>query len=360
MTYHTLSNTDLSISRIVLGCWAFAGGSNWGDQDRTVSIRTIHAARDGGISTLDTAIGYGNGVSQQVVGEAIKGHRSEYVVLDKIPQGKARYADAIDTAETCLKNLGTDYIDLLQLHWANREVPFDETLRAAEKLKTDGKIRHFGVCNFGPKQLEAILRGTHEAGNRDAVAAEPDAPVAPEPVADVGEQIAVASNQVAYSLLFRAVELEILPQCRERGIDLLAYSPLLQGLLTGKFASADDVPEGRARTRHFSSARGQVRHGESGREGRTFAAVEAVVRIAEEAGVPPADVALAWVLAKQGFAAAICGARSAEQVATNIRAAETELSTDVIKAVDKATEDLKHALGPNADMWQGGPNSRIE
>lgn len=331
MTRYSLSNTDLSISRIILGCWAFAGGLNWGEQDKAASIRTIHAACDAGIHTLDTAIAYGNGASQQVVGEAIKGRRSDYIILDKIPQDKASYADSLVTVERCLSNLGTDYIDLLQLHWANPEVPIDETLRAAEKLKADGKIRHFGVCNFGAKQLTAVPA---------------DAPI--------------ASNQVSYSLLFRAVEFEILPQCRARGIDMLAYSPLLQGLLTGKFASADEVPEGRARTRHFSTDRPQARHGEPGCEAETFVAVAAVVKIAEKAGLAPADVALAWVLAQDEFAGAICGARSVEQVETNVRAADTKLAADVMEALDSATDDLKQALGPNADMWQGRTKSRTE
>ena len=141
-----------------------------------------------------------------------------------------------------MKALKTERIDLLQLHWPNHELPLDETVKALTELRDEGKIRAFGVSNFGKRDLDEML----------------------------SYSALVASNQLPYNLLWRAIEYEILPFCLEKNVPVLCYSPIMQGLLTGKFHTADEVPEDRARTRHFSSSRVQTRHLEAGLESENF------------------------------------------------------------------------------------------
>ena len=321
MKYFNLPEGE-KVSRIILGCWAFAGGANWGHQDESDSIETIHAALDLGINTLDTALVYGNGLSQKIVGKAIRDRRSEVVIYDKIPQARLGYDDAIATVEECLSNLGIETIDVIQIHWSNPDIPMEETIRAIEKLKSDGKIRYFGVCNFGPKQMESLLRYA-------------------KPI----------SNQVAYSLIARAIEFDIQPLCHSQSIDILAYSPLMQGLLTGKYRTVEDVPAGRMRTRHFSGERSDARHGGPGYEEQTFKAIGDFVRICEREGLEPADVALAWILHQPSLAATICGARNVEQVQKNVKGAEDRLSDDLLRQLEGISDPLKEQMGSNADLW---------
>ncbi len=332
MTYTTLSGTDLSVSRIILGSWTFAGGMNWGDQSDKESIRAVHAAADQGITTIDTALGYGDGKAEEVVGKAIADRRGDFIILDKIPEGMAGYDSSIKAAEQCLKNLGTDYIDLLQLHWDNPDVPVAETLRAALKLRQEGKIRHFGVCNFGVQQMRQL---------------------------DTVGELRITSNQLPYSLLARSIEYGIQPECERRGLSMLAYSPIAQGLLAGKFGSADEVPGGRARTRHYSSERPNARHGEAGCEEETFGAIARVADICQSRNIAMSSVALAWVLHQPMLAAAIVGARNDEQTAHNAAAVEIKLDEQFIRSLNAATQTVKERLGDNPDLWQAGENSRI-
>ncbi len=217
---------------------------------------------------------------------------------------------------------------MYQLHWPSRQVPFADTWAAMEELVEEGKVRVGGVSNFGPLDLGDLLQVGH-----------PDV------------------NQVAYNLLFRAIEYEIRPLCEREEVGILCYSPMAQGLLTGKFASADEVPEGRARTRLFSGDRPEVRHGEGGAEEEAFAAIAEVRAIADEMGEPMADVALAWLLRQPAVACVLAGMRNPEQARANARAAELELPDEVVERLTAVTEPLKEKLGPNPDMWQG--ESRI-
>ena len=165
-------------------------------------------------------------------------------------------------------------------------------------------------------------------------------------------------NQLAYNLLFRAIEFEIAPMCVEHEISVLCYSPIAQGLLTGKFATPDEVPAGRARTRHFSAERENVRHGEEGAEEETFAAIAEIRAVADELGAPMHHVAMAWLLRRPGVACVLAGMRNREQALDNAAAAELELPDEVVERLNAVTEPLKQKLGPNADMWQG--DSRIQ
>ena len=159
-------------------------------------------------------------------------------------------------------------------------------------------------------------------------------------------------------MLWRAIENEVQPICVENDIGIICYSPLCQGLLTGKFASVDDVPEGRARTRLCSKDRPNARHEEAGCEAAVFRALDEIRAICESIGEPMGKVALAWLLAQDAVTSVIAGARNAEQATQNAQAAEVDLTEDVIEKLAQATEPVKRHIGTNADMWQ--TDSRME
>ena len=323
MEYRPIAGGQLKVSTVCLGCWALVGDATWGPQDKSDAIATIRAALDAGINFLDTAEGYGGGYSERLIGEALGADRDKVVLGSKVSRAHLAPADLTAACEGSLKNLGADRIDVYHIHWPSREVPVDETVRAMESLIDAGKIGHVAVSNFGPAGLDEIV---------------------PHAVPVV--------NQLPYSLLWRAIEYEILPACRSASVPATCYSPLMQGLLTGKFASASDVPEGRRRTRLFSSAQPQARHGQSGAEDETFTAVAAIVDLARRAGLDPGAMSLAWLLGQDGVVSVIAGARRPGQVRANAAAGDVSLPADVARRLTEITDPLKAKLGPNADMWQ--------
>ena len=324
MQYTTLGKTDISISRIAMGCWIFAGGANWGPQEEAGSIGTVHAAMDAGINFFDTAEGYqGDDYSETVLGKALADRRDKAIVATKAGGRSMSAQKLTEACENSLQRLNTDYIDLYQIHWPSREVPLDETIGALERLKEQGKIRVIGVSNFG--------------------------------VADMSDFLATSrceTNQLPYSLLWRAIEYSITQKCIDEEVGVLCYSPLQQGLLTGRYASADEFPQGRARTRIFSTDRPDARHGEPGCETEAFAAIEKIGAICDKIGQPMSRVAVAWLMQQSGVNSVIAGARTAEQIQETAQAAEPDLSTEIIAELNAATDELKEKMGPNPDPWQ--------
>jgi aryl-alcohol dehydrogenase-like predicted oxidoreductase len=325
----TLPRTDLEVSRVAMGCWALAGDMTWGPQDEAAGIAGIHAALDAGINFFDTAELYGDGTSEAMLGKALRGSRDRAVIASKFSPEHAPAEEVVAACERSLEFLETDRIDLYQMHWPSREVPWEETWAAMERLRDAGKIRHLAVSNFGIRDLDDLI--------------------------EIGLPVA---NQLPYNLLVRSIEYEILPRCIEREIGVLCYSPLQHGLLTGKFPTADDVPEGRARSRHFSSERRLTRHGEPGCEEATFAAIDRLREISEGLGRTPSDVAMAWLLAQPGISSVLVGIRSPEQARVNALAADLQLDDATLAALNEATDPVKQALGRNPDMWEGSEKSR--
>jgi myo-inositol catabolism protein IolS len=323
MHYRRLANTEMDASTVAFGCWAIVGGFNWGHQEERDSLAALRAAYEEGINLFDSAEGYGNGRSEQLLGRALGDVRDQIIIATKVSPSHFEADELRAACERSLRNLNTDWIDLYQLHWPNRNIAVEETLGLLEALKTEGKVRAYGVSNFGPQDLGECLAAGY----------------------------AISSNQLAYNMLFRAIEYEVLPLCVQEGISVLCYSALMQGLLTGKFATPDQVPVDRARTRHYSGGRSLAHHAETGAETETFGAVAEIRHIAQKLGQPMANVSVAWLLAQQGVTSAIVGGRNAEQVRSNARAADLNLSDDVIAALSRATEPLKQKLGPNTDMW---------
>jgi len=322
MKYRKLNNS-IEISEIILGCWALGGGYTWGEQDDKASIDTIHAALDLGVNTFDTAEFYSGGHSEEVLGQGLLSNRDKAVIMTKVWVENMSKEEIRKSCEQSLKRLQTDYIDLYLIHWPNREVQLEETLRAMENLKAEGKVRALGVCNFGPQDLgEAV---------------------------DISE---ITANQLAYSLLFRAAEYEMLNACIRSNVSVLAYSSLAQGLLTGKYSSAEQVDDERARIRFYSKERPGTVHDEPGYEQQVFESIDAIRGICADIGAPMSSLAVAWVLQQQGVAAALVGARTPEQFKGNVEAVDLELSAEVIERLNAATDQVKKAMGPNADMWR--------
>jgi aryl-alcohol dehydrogenase-like predicted oxidoreductase len=324
--YRKLGRSGVTVSAIAMGCWGIGGDWTWGAQDQEVTNATVRGALDLGVNLYDNAEGYADGGSEVALGIALKGRRHEAIIATKVSDNHLAPSDVFAACEGSLGRLQTDYIDLYQLHWPSRAVPLVETLGALDELKREGKVREVGVCNFGVGDLSDLL------------ALEPPA--------------RAVTDQLPYGLLWRAIEDAILPRCRAAGLGVLAYTPLAQGLLTGKFRSADEVPEGRARTRHFAGSRPKSRHGEPGAEMETFEAIAAIRRICERAGLPMTQVAIAWVLAQPGVSSVLVGARRPEQIQENARAAEVKLDPGLVRELTAATEALKAKLGPNPDEYQ--------
>lgn len=322
MQYRKLPETGVEVSVIALGSWAFAGGGNWGPQDDRDSIATVHAALSHGINLIDTAEAYGDGYSEEVLGRALEGRREDVVIATKPSSERGRPEEIVEGCNESLKRLKTDYIDLYQQHWPNRDVPFEETMHGFQRLKEQGKIRAFGVCNYGPNDLSALL-----------------------PI------LKPATNQVAYSLIWRAIEHEVQPTCEEQGIGILPYSPIAQGLLTGKYRSADEVPDGRARTKHFSRSRPNARHGLEGAEQATFDAIAAVGEIAEKYDRTMLDVSIGWLLSRPAVTSVLAGARTPDQLKSNAAAGEKSLPEQIVNELSHATHDLREKLGADPDPW---------
>ena len=329
MRYTTLGRTNITVSVVAMGCWAFSGGWRWGHQDDADSTSAVRTALDVGVNLFDTAEAYGDGYSELILGQALEGRRHEAVIATKVSPAYLS-SDAVPQAcERSLRRLNTDYIDLYQIHWPSRSVPLAETMEALERLREQGKVRAIGVSNFGVQDLSDLLA--------------------------IGR---CETDQLPYNLLCRAIEYKIRQKCAEEEIGILCYIPLQQGILTGRFSSADEVPEARARTRHFSKARPRSRHGEPGCEDETFAAVERIRRITERIHEPMARVAIAWLLQQSGVTSVIAGARNPDEIRQNAEAADLELSPQAIRELTEATEEVKRTLGPNPDMWQSASRFR--
>jgi aryl-alcohol dehydrogenase-like predicted oxidoreductase len=329
MQYRLLGNSNIEISPVAFGSWGIGGGLMWdGKTERSAAVRTLRGALDAGITLFDTAPAYGDGRSEELIGEAFADRRSRVVIATKLSPPDISPERVRPAVEASLRRLRTDYIDLLQQHWPAEDGRDDAVLAELFRLREEGKVHEVGVSNFGP----AELRTADRFGG-------------------------VVSDQLPYNLLFRAIEFAILPAAAERNMGILAYSTLLHGLLAGKYSTPEEVPAGRARTRHFSTGRPHARHGESGHEEATFAALRRIRELAGEAGIPMKDLALAWLLQRPQVSAVLVGARSPEQAADNARAAEIALSADLVRQLEAATDPLKEAMGPNPDMWQS--DSRV-
>lgn len=306
MKYRTLPGSDLQLSAIGFGCWAI-GGKWWGDDvDDKRSIAAVHAALDHGINWFDTAPLYGYGHADEILVKALGKRRHEVVIATKVgvrcdPKiSDHAYSDLspdhiVADCEASLRRLGLETIPLLQVHWpCERETPLEATLEALMALRDGGKIREFGLCNYGTRPLEAALA------------------YAPE----------LRSLQTPYSMLRREFEYglrEVVAPADEDGrrqqhLGVLAYETLCRGLLSGKFKALTQFPTT------------DLRHNDERFREPAWSRIQPLIQALQTVGakldVPPASLAVAWVLRQPGISVAIVGAKRPEQVAEHVRALE--------------------------------------
>ncbi len=316
--------SGIEISPMGIGCWSYGGGDYWGPQAQSDVTAVANAALDAGINFFDTAEGYNNGRSEEALAVALKGRRHEAVIGTKV--SKPDPATIREHCEASLQRLQTDYVDIYMIHWPDDEIAIEESMAELTHLQEDGLIRAIGVSNFGVAQLTAAL--------------------------ETGASIAV--NQLCYNLLSRAIEPELLPLCRKHDVGILGYMPLLQGILTGQYKSAEEIPPVHARFRHFRDDRPQASHGEAGAEEEMFETLEAIREIAEAEQVPMARLAIAWAMARPGITCMLVGTRSINELTENLNVLNYSLSADVIGRLDEITAPLLVKLGANPDYFTGG------
>lgn len=309
----TIGTSNVKITPITMGAWAI-GGWMWGGNDEKDSIAAIHAYIENGVTSIDTAPVYGFGYSEELVGKAIKNYsRDKVEILTKfgmvwdMEQGDfamnskdnsgnpvkvyryAGYDRIISDVELSLKRLQTDYVDLIQLHWPDSTTPIEETMRALEKLLQDGKAKAIGVCNYNAAQLS-----------------------------EAEQTVKLHSNQVPYSMLRRHIEDDVVPYALKNHLSVIAYSPMERGLLTGKYRGAESLAEEDHRNSYF----------------KRFDMVKVqnllhnLGELATKYNVTVSQLVLAWTFHQPGIAAALAGARNAQQAEENAEAMQISISDE--------------------------------
>ncbi len=319
---HTrLGRTGMTVSRIAFGTWQLGG--DWGATDEEAAIGAIRHAYDRGINFFDTAQGYGFGASERLLARAIDGLPRDSVVIatkgglrslgGAQVERDASAASIRTGVEDSLRALATDYVDLLQVHWPDLKTPFAETATALAELVAAGKVRHVGVSNFDPRQMEEFS-GT----------------------------LPVETLQPPYSLFHRDIEAEVLPYTQSHDIGVLVYGPLAHGLLSGHLrADTRFAPDDwRSHSPDFQASALTTNL-------RVVAALGQLAK--DELGVPVSQLAVAWALANPAVHAAIIGTRSAGHVDDAVAAAGLELDADVLRRIDEIAQDAVRVAGPRPE-----------
>ncbi|QGN24420.1 aldo/keto reductase [Elizabethkingia anophelis] len=321
MEFRKLGNTDLELSAITYGAFAI-GGNMWGGNEKKDSIASVRASIDNGVTTLDTAPFYGFGLSEEMIGEAIKGFdRSKIQLLTKFGlvwdgsnQGKGEFffdaeeagktipvykyaskTSLIKELEDSLKRLQTDYIDLLQIHWPDATTPISETMEALEILLQQGKIRAAGVSNYSVEQ-----------------------------VAEARQSLNIASNQIGYSMLNRGVENDLVPYALENDLGIIVYSPMERGLLTGKYFKDGKLKDNDHRNGYFQQFDLE--------KVKTF--LETITPIAEDKNATLSQLVLRWTSLQPAITVVLAGARNAEQAAANAKAMDINLTAEELAFIN--------------------------
>jgi len=318
MELRSLGTSDVKITPIIMGTWQ-AGKSMWAGIDDAETTKAIRTAFQAGITTFDTAEEYGKGHSERILGKALADVRDQVIYATKVSPNHLQYDQVIEAFHRSCKNLKTDYIDLYQIHWpsgswGSRHVPLEETIRAMNDLKEQGKIRAIGISNFSRIQLEKAAMYAR-----------------------------IDSLQPPYSLFWRHVEKDTMPFCVNNNITILAYSSMAQGILTGKFGLDHTFSKGdhRSQNRLLLPENSQ----------RVQQALAKLRPIAQRNGMSLGQLALAWVIA-QPNTCAIAGARNSEQVLQNAQGAEFYLSADDLSTMDTIGHTVTDHLDDNPVMWK--------
>ncbi|AWG24770.1 aldo/keto reductase [Flavobacterium kingsejongi] len=328
MEYRKIGNSDLELSAITFGAWA-AGGWMWGSTDRNDAIKAIQASYDEGVTSIDTAPIYGQGDSESIVGDALKGisrdkvqlvtkygmrwdlAKGDFAMKSKDNSGKDidvyKYAgkeSIIKECEDSLRRLKTDYIDLYQIHWPESTTPIGETMETVAQLIKEGKVRYAGVCNYSVDQMKE--------GDR---------------------YVNLISNQVPYSMVKREIEKELVPYALENNKSILAYSPLERGLLTGKMKPGHQFAEGDHRAGLYYFKDENLR--------RTNAFLSTIAPLAADKNVSLSQLVLRWTIEQPAITIALAGARNAQQSVQNAKAIQVQLTKAEIDLITNELNKLE-------------------
>jgi aryl-alcohol dehydrogenase-like predicted oxidoreductase len=316
MNHRYLGRSGLKVSEISYGNWITHGSQIEND----TAHACVKAALDNGITTFDTADAYARTRAEVVLGEALKGVRREKLeIFTKVfwPTGNGvndrglSRKHILESINGSLRRLGTDYVDLYQAHRYDPETPLEETMQAFADIVRQGKVLYLGVSEWTAEQIRAGHALATELG------------------------VQLISSQPQYSMLWRVIEGEVVPTCRELGISQIVWSPIAQGVLTGKYRPGEAPPaESRATDDEGGVFVSRFLNDE------TLAAVQNLTPIAEDLGLTMAQLAVAWVLQNDNVASAIVGASRPEQIEDNVKAAGVTLDADVLKAIDAALGDV--------------------
>jgi len=312
VNFRPLGSSGIEVSEISLGSWLTYSGGVAREQARAC----VEAAFDAGINFIDTANVYGRGAAETVLGEVLSGHeRSSYVLATKVYFPMSDSDRGLSAAQihkqidASLERLRTDYVDLYQCHRYDEQVPLEETMGALTEVMRAGKTRHIGFSEWPVEEIEASLA--------------------------IPDSARWVSSQPQYSMLWRAPEAAVMPLCEREGISQIVWSPLGQGVLTGKYRPGEPPPaDSRAASASMNGFIGRLI------EPRVLDAVERLRPVAEHAGLSMPQLALAWVLRQPNVASAIVGASRPEQVHANASAAGIALSAETLAAVDEALGEL--------------------
>jgi aryl-alcohol dehydrogenase-like predicted oxidoreductase len=328
MQYRKVGNSDLQLSVITFGAWA-AGGWMWGGTERSDGIAAIRAAYHLGVTSIDTAPAYGQGLSEEIVGEAISEFpRDKVQILTKyglrwdLAKGEFHFKSKdneghdidmykyaaresiIKECEDSLRRLGTDYIDLYQIHWPDTSTPIMETMETMSELIKQGKIRYAAVCNYNTDQLE-----------------------------EARKYVNIISNQVPYSMVKRSIERDVVPYCIENNISIVAYSPMQRGLLSGKIKPGHQFAEG--------DHRKELEYFKDENLTRTNAFLDKLRPLAKDKKLTLSQLVLRWTVEQPGIAIALAGARNAAQSVENAKAMDAELDTGEIAFITSELDKLQ-------------------
>jgi aryl-alcohol dehydrogenase-like predicted oxidoreductase len=318
MDFRYLGNSGLKISEITYGNWLTHGSQVEND----VATTCVHAALDAGITTFDTADVYANTKAESVLGEALKGQRRESLeIFTKVywPTGPGGHNDVglsrkhiLESIDGSLRRLGTDYVDLYQAHRYDTETPLEETMQAFADVVRQGKALYIGVSEWTADQIRAGHALSRELG------------------------ISLISSQPQYSMLWRVIEDEVVPTCRELGVGQVVWSPIAQGVLTGKYQPGQAPPEGSRATDEKGGADMIARF----MKDEVLSRVQKLRPVADDLGLSMAQLAIAWVLQNDNVSAAIIGASRPEQVHDNVKAAGVRIPAEAMARIDEALGDV--------------------
>jgi aryl-alcohol dehydrogenase-like predicted oxidoreductase len=317
VNYRFLGNSGLKVSEITYGNWV-THASQVGDE---AAVKTVHAALEAGITTFDTADTYANTAAEVILGKALKDQRRESLeIFTKVyfPTGPMGPNDTglsrkhiTESINGSLTRLGTDYVDLYQAHRFDYETPLEETFQTFADLVRQGKVLYIGVSEWTAEQLREGHALAKQLG------------------------IQLISNQPQYSMLWRVIEGKVVPTSEELGISQIVWSPMAQGVLSGKYLPGQPVPEGSRATDEKSGANFIKRF----LADDTLTAVQRLKPVAEQAGISMPQLAIAWVLQNPNVAAALVGASRPEQLADTVKASGITLDADTLAAIDEALGD---------------------